>query len=62
MSAELVIGVILVGCSLGLFAVTLAIGVPAVAEFFAGMFVLAIGLALILYGLPYGAVAMGVTP
>lgn len=62
MSGELVVGAILVGCSLVLFIATLAVGIPTVFEFFAGMFVLAIGLALILYGLPLGAAAMGVAP
>lgn len=62
MTGELIVGGILAGCSFGLFAVTLAVGVPAVVEFFAGMFVLAAGLLLILYGLPAGAVAWGLVP
>lgn len=62
MSGEIAVGGILVGCSLVLFMATLAVGIPTVLEFFAGIFVLAAGLALILYGLPAGAAAWGLVP
>lgn len=64
MSGELIIGGIMVGSSVVFFVAVLCsvLGIPTVVEFFAGMFLLAAGLALVVYGLPFGAVAWGIKP
>lgn len=62
MSGEQIAGSILVGSAVVVVVAPLLAGISAIGDILAGMLILAAGLAVVLYGIPFGAVAWGLVP